>query len=140
MFVLETKGSAAARKMSILMMVLCAVTGSFGALFTLHTYVRPKPVREGFRIFGFQLANSGQEWPSSPPVRRASRNDGSHIMNVFRGFFAVVCFGLGVAFAIGAARSFMNPYASDADAWMPGMVSGMFLLGSFLLLRRSPKT
>jgi hypothetical protein len=56
MFVLETKGSAAARKMSIVMMLLFVfVLHGLGALLTMHTYVRPKPAREGFRIFGFRL-------------------------------------------------------------------------------------
>jgi hypothetical protein len=55
MFVLESKGSAAAHKYStILMMVAMAVTGSFGPLLTLHVYVRPSPPPPpGFRIFGF---------------------------------------------------------------------------------------
>jgi uncharacterized membrane protein YdcZ (DUF606 family) len=54
---------------------------------------------------------------------------------------AVLCFGIGVALAIGAANQFMsevnNPYATSL-AWFPGMLAAMFLLGSFLLLRRKP--
>jgi hypothetical protein len=50
-------------------------------------------------------------------------------------FFAIICFGIGVAFAIGTINEFQSPFSHDA-AWIPAMLSGMFLLGSFLLLRR----
>ena len=56
----ETKGSAAARKMSIAMLVLLLVISRgaawWGALLTLHTYVQPKLEPKGFRIFGFRLS------------------------------------------------------------------------------------
>jgi hypothetical protein len=51
-------------------------------------------------------------------------------------FFAIICFGIGVAFAIGAIHAMLypSPYGSSSfDAAMPGMISAM---GSFLLLRR----
>jgi hypothetical protein len=53
-FVLETNGAGAARKFSILMMVVLALTGFWGVLLTLHFYVRPSPPPPpGLRIFGF---------------------------------------------------------------------------------------
>ena len=39
MFVLETSNAKAARIMSFLMAVVLLLTGSFGALLTLHIYV-----------------------------------------------------------------------------------------------------
>jgi hypothetical protein len=51
-----------------------------------------------------------------------------------RTFFAIICFGLSAAFAIGTISQFQN--YSSSDAWLPAMLSGMSLLGSFLLLRR----
>jgi hypothetical protein len=51
-----------------------------------------------------------------------------------RTFFAIICFGLGTAFAVGTIGEFQS--YSSSDAWLPAMLSGMFLLGSFLLLRR----
>jgi len=57
MFVIETRSSKAARKMSILMGIAMALSGSFGALLTLHMYVKPSPAAApGFRIFGFPRA------------------------------------------------------------------------------------
>jgi hypothetical protein len=50
-------------------------------------------------------------------------------------FFAIICFGLGVAFAVGTYNALQSQYNSEF-AWLPAMVSGMFLLGAFLLLRR----
>jgi len=47
-----------------------------------------------------------------------------------RTFFAIICFGLGTAFAVGAIGEFQG--YSSSDAWLPAMLSGMFLLGSFL--------
>ena len=44
--------------------------------------------------------------------------------------FGVLCFGVGVAFAIGAAELFGEPELGAPAA-------AMFLLGSFLLLRRT---
>jgi hypothetical protein len=37
------QGSAAARKTSILMMIVLGLTGLLGLILTLHTYVRPSP-------------------------------------------------------------------------------------------------
>ena len=54
MFIVETGTSKAAKKMNVVMGIALAFTGSFGALFTLHIYVKPSPpVAPGFRIFGF---------------------------------------------------------------------------------------
>jgi hypothetical protein len=55
MFVIETEASNAARKMSVVMIIALAISGGMASLLTLHTYVRPKPRVEGFRVFGFQL-------------------------------------------------------------------------------------
>ena len=69
MFVIETKQSSAAWKTSILMIVALLAASSFTSIlfgrlwglawliliFTLHTYVRPKPSADGFRLFGFRL-------------------------------------------------------------------------------------
>jgi len=56
-------------------------------------------------------------------------------MKVVKYVLAIICFGIGVAFAIGAIQTMQNPYSGDA--WIPGMFAGMFLLGTFLLLRRT---
>jgi hypothetical protein len=56
-------------------------------------------------------------------------------------FFGVLCFGIGVAFAVGAANAIVHPagYSDDVfDAAFPAMFGAMFLLGSYLLLRRKP--
>jgi hypothetical protein len=70
MFVIDTKQtSRAAWKTSILMVFALLAAGSFISvlfgrvwglawlilIFTLHTYVRPKPSADGFRLFGFRL-------------------------------------------------------------------------------------
>jgi hypothetical protein len=54
--------------------------------------------------------------------------------------FGVICFGLGVAFAIGTADGLLHPSSSAGDLppWLLGMFAAMLLLGSFLLMRRSP--
>lgn len=57
-------------------------------------------------------------------------------MKVLKIIFGILCFGLGVAFAIGAISALRDPYSAAVDAYMPGMFSGMFLLGTYLLLRR----
>ena len=54
-----------------------------------------------------------------------------------RTFFAVICFGIGVASAVVAAKVFMDPQDAPT-AWIPAMFAGMLLLGTFLLLRRRP--
>jgi hypothetical protein len=51
-------------------------------------------------------------------------------MGVVKIIFGVLCFGVGVAFAIGAAEWFEEPE-------LGAPVSAMFLLASFLLLRRT---
>ncbi len=52
--------------------------------------------------------------------------------------FGVICFGLGVAFAIGTADGLLHPGPPDDFApWLLGMFAAMLLLGSFLLLRPS---
>jgi hypothetical protein len=56
-------------------------------------------------------------------------------------FFGVLCFGIGVAFAVGAAHAFMHqtPYDDNVfDTAFPAFFGAMFLLGSYLLLRREP--
>jgi hypothetical protein len=61
-------------------------------------------------------------------------------MRVIKITFGVLCFGLGVAFAMGAVNALLHPgYAAESmDVAFPAMLGAMFLLGSFLLLRRSP--
>lgn len=62
-------------------------------------------------------------------------------MQTMKIIFAVLCFGIGVAFAVGTVAEFLhpNPYSyNDPPAWLLGMLAAMFLLGSFLLLRHSP--
>jgi hypothetical protein len=79
MFVIETKNAKAAKKMSVVMGIAFALTASFGALLTMHTYVKPSPrAPSGFRVFGFprstvqsSVGNMGnsrisQEEPSAP--------------------------------------------------------------------------
>jgi hypothetical protein len=53
--------------------------------------------------------------------------------------FGLLCFGLGAAFAMGAVYQLVRPsYFRDVmDVALPSMLGGMFLLGSFLLLRPS---
>ena len=60
-------------------------------------------------------------------------------MRAVKIIFAIVCFGLGFAFAIGTAEEIIasqNPYHYGGfPAPLLGMFAAMFLLGSFLLLR-----
>lgn len=49
---------------------------------------------------------------------------------------ALLCFGIGVAFAVNALAEFKKEYWSNPE--MPAMFAAMFLLGAFLLLRRKP--
>jgi len=54
MFIVEANTAQAAKKMSILMGILFVLTGSFGALFTMHIYVKRTPAPPpGFRVLGF---------------------------------------------------------------------------------------
>jgi hypothetical protein len=54
-------------------------------------------------------------------------------------FFAVICFGLGIAFCIGTVSILTDPYSHD-PAWLTGMIGAMFLLEAFLQLRRKPSS
>jgi amino acid permease len=61
-------------------------------------------------------------------------------MRIIKTFFAVLCFGLGAAFAISTADKLLHPpdtFSTDLPASWVGMFAAMFLLGSFLLLRRT---
>jgi hypothetical protein len=51
--------------------------------------------------------------------------------------FGVFCFGIAMAFAVGALHALMQPgyINSSFDAAIPSMFGSMFLLGSILLLR-----
>jgi len=51
-------------------------------------------------------------------------------------FFAIFCFGAGIAFGANALTEFKNEHGSNPE--IPAAISGMFLLGAFLLLRRAP--
>jgi hypothetical protein len=54
MFVIETSTAKAAKKISIVMGILFVLTASFGALLTMHIYVKPSPASpRGFRFLGF---------------------------------------------------------------------------------------
>ena len=54
MFVVQSSASKAAKKMSILMGIFLALTGSWAALLTLHIFIKPSPPPpKGFRIVGF---------------------------------------------------------------------------------------
>jgi hypothetical protein len=54
MFVVQTSGAKASRRKSVLMCITLALTGSIGALLTLHVYARPgRAAPTGFRLFGF---------------------------------------------------------------------------------------
>jgi hypothetical protein len=54
MFIVETTSARPARKIAIFMAVVFAITGSFGALFTMHFYVKPsRPAPKGARFLGF---------------------------------------------------------------------------------------
>lgn len=63
-------------------------------------------------------------------------------MRVLRAIFGVLCFGVGVACVMGALNSLVHPdyFASSMDVAFPSMFGAMFLLGSYLLLRRRPST
>ena len=58
MFIVESKSSRAARKMSFVIAVALLLVGSFGGVLTMHFYVRPKPPEPpGWRFFGFPRAH-----------------------------------------------------------------------------------
>jgi hypothetical protein len=80
MFVLETKGSAAARKSGILMMIALGLTGSWGLMLTLHTYVRPSPPPPpGLRIFGFPRPHN-RSTATSPRLQAGGPSGASEFM------------------------------------------------------------
>jgi amino acid permease len=56
-------------------------------------------------------------------------------MKVAKYVFAFVCFGVGAAFIFGATHTVDNTFASFETAALGG-VGALFLLGTFLLLRR----
>ena len=66
-------------------------------------------------------------------------------MRVATIIFGVLCLGMGAAFAVVFAiltvdnLQYPNRY-SDPAWWIPGIFAVVFLLGGFLLLRRSPKS
>jgi hypothetical protein len=54
-------------------------------------------------------------------------------------FFAIICFGIGIAFSFSALEDLIHPREFYSDpAWIPAMLGAMFLLGAFLLLRWKP--
>ena len=58
MFVVESANAKAAKKMSIVMFIFFVITFQFGALLTMHLYVKPsQPSLRGFRVFGFPRAH-----------------------------------------------------------------------------------
>jgi hypothetical protein len=57
-------------------------------------------------------------------------------MKIVKYVLVFICFGLGVAFCIGTISLLRDPYGSD-PAWLTGMIGAMFLLGAFLLFRRT---
>jgi len=65
MLVVESANAKAAKKMSIVMLIIFVITFQFGALFTMHLYVRPsQPSPRGLRVFGFSRANYGASTPN----------------------------------------------------------------------------
>jgi hypothetical protein len=54
-------------------------------------------------------------------------------------FFAIICFGIGIAFSVSAIEDLVRPREFFADpTWIPAMLGAMFLLGALLLLRWKP--
>jgi hypothetical protein len=65
------------------------------------------------------------------------------IMRVVKLVFGVLCFGIGAAFAVETVDSLLHPQplrGGELPLFMLAMFAAMFLLGSVLLLRRSPKS
>jgi hypothetical protein len=56
-------------------------------------------------------------------------------MRAVKATFAVLCFGVGVAFIAGAIYGLVRPsyYRDSTEVWMAVTIGVMFLLGSFLL-------
>ena len=59
-------------------------------------------------------------------------------MRAVRIIFGILCFGIGVAFAMAAVDALVveRSYHSVFDVTFPSMLGAMFLLGAYLLLRR----
>jgi hypothetical protein len=55
-------------------------------------------------------------------------------------FLGVICFGIVVGLAVGSVDILLHPdnsgRAGDLSAWGAAMFGGMFLLGSYFVLRR----
>jgi hypothetical protein len=61
-------------------------------------------------------------------------------MRLARAIFAVLCLGMGAAFALGAlANALLQASFYPLDVAVPGFFSAFFLLSGYLLLRRPPK-
>lgn len=73
---------------------------------------------------------------SGPPSRAVALKQTVGVVKIL---LAVVSFGLGVAFVMVAVNALVHPgYLADSmDMAIPAMLGAMFLLGAFLLLRRS---
>jgi len=62
-------------------------------------------------------------------------------MRAVRMVLAVLCFVIGAAVAFGAAETIFYSSYGDSDAfWLPAIFAAIFLLGGFLLMRRSQAT
>jgi hypothetical protein len=58
-------------------------------------------------------------------------------MPVVKIIFGVLCFGIGVGFGVDAIDILLHPdKPGDLAAWGAAMLAAMFLLGSYLLVRR----
>ena len=59
-------------------------------------------------------------------------------MRAVRMVLAALCFVMGAAFAFGAVETIFYSTYDDSDAfWLPAIFAAIFLLGGFLLMRRS---
>jgi hypothetical protein len=52
--------------------------------------------------------------------------------------FAIICFGIGIAFSVSALEDLIHPTYFADPVWIPAMLGAMFLLGALLLLRWKP--
>jgi hypothetical protein len=58
MFVVESSSARAARKMSVLMVIILLAITSLGVLLTMHFYTKPRgSVAPGLRFFGLPRPN-----------------------------------------------------------------------------------
>ena len=56
MFIVQTNEANSVRKASIVVGIIFALIGFFGALFTMHVYVKRKPLPpRGHRLFGISI-------------------------------------------------------------------------------------